>query len=556
MSNMAKFPYLTPRKGSRNLYYKRDVDPALAAGGRPKQIWRSLKTADRKKAEKAYAAQHAEIELLLEQWRTEDQQSAVSADNTIAAPSALELPITPLTPSLLKRLTDAYYQQVFEVDFKMRGELWTAAEKDEEAFWQGDIIEHPKDDTQELRGQEFSYYAHLMGEPELEPVFLYCLHWRRKKRLQDLRRQHALGITGDQEAAVQLLLNAQGVRLSQDDCTKLVRKLLQIELKAVQDIIARDETTFDAIVAAQSIAPQTILPAPAKPPGELMSVLVDRYIPEASRERSWPKKTIDRKKSELNEFIEICGDKPANQYGQPDGVAFKDAQTTLPANRQKPPFKGLPLNQIVAMAKDLQARGSKFTLLSPTTIKDKINTVAGFFAWVMARDATALNPVATLKFKSSKKNRGGDREPFTVDELSKLFRAPIYTGCLSRKRWSEPGDQVLDDSSIYWVPLIALFSGLRLGEIIQLETNDIKTQANILHFDITVASSISATDGRGSDKSLKTRSSRRKVPIHRTLLTLGFDKYVEERRASGDERLFAEFNQLAQSPQISANVSP
>ena len=105
---MAKFPYLTPRKGSRNLYYKRDVDPSLAGDGRPKQIWRSLKTPDRKKAEKAYAAQHAEIELLFEQWRREDQQSAVSSDNAVVKPSASELPVTPLTPSLLRKLADTH----------------------------------------------------------------------------------------------------------------------------------------------------------------------------------------------------------------------------------------------------------------------------------------------------------------------------------------------------------------------------------------------------------------------------------------------------------------
>ena len=45
---MAKFPYLTGRKGSSNLYYKREVPLELRGAGRPAQIWRSLRTADRK----------------------------------------------------------------------------------------------------------------------------------------------------------------------------------------------------------------------------------------------------------------------------------------------------------------------------------------------------------------------------------------------------------------------------------------------------------------------------------------------------------------------------
>ena len=53
---MAKFPYLTSRRGTNNLYYKRLVPLELRAAGRPGQIWRSLRTSDRKKAEAAYGA--------------------------------------------------------------------------------------------------------------------------------------------------------------------------------------------------------------------------------------------------------------------------------------------------------------------------------------------------------------------------------------------------------------------------------------------------------------------------------------------------------------------
>jgi hypothetical protein len=38
MGEMAKFPYLTGRKGTRNLYYKRLVPLELRAEGRPEQM--------------------------------------------------------------------------------------------------------------------------------------------------------------------------------------------------------------------------------------------------------------------------------------------------------------------------------------------------------------------------------------------------------------------------------------------------------------------------------------------------------------------------------------
>ncbi len=62
MGEMAKFPYLTNRRGSENLCYKRMVPLDLRCKGRPAQIWRSLGTPNRKAAERAYAAKHAEVE--------------------------------------------------------------------------------------------------------------------------------------------------------------------------------------------------------------------------------------------------------------------------------------------------------------------------------------------------------------------------------------------------------------------------------------------------------------------------------------------------------------
>lgn len=53
MVDVAKYPYLTHRSGSDNLYYKRSVPTELRAPGRPKQVWKSLGTPDRKKAQRA-----------------------------------------------------------------------------------------------------------------------------------------------------------------------------------------------------------------------------------------------------------------------------------------------------------------------------------------------------------------------------------------------------------------------------------------------------------------------------------------------------------------------
>jgi len=71
---MAKFPYLTSRRGTKSLYYKRLVPLELRAAGRHGQVWRSLRTSDRKKAEAAYGATHEEVEALFARWRQDDAE--------------------------------------------------------------------------------------------------------------------------------------------------------------------------------------------------------------------------------------------------------------------------------------------------------------------------------------------------------------------------------------------------------------------------------------------------------------------------------------------------
>ena len=266
-----------------------------------------------------------------------------------------------------------------------------------------------------------------------------------------------------------------------------------------------------------------------------MSALTEQYLEDTTREREWPLKTVLRKRGELREFLEIVGDKPINRYTQDDGVRFKDIQMDLPTNRQAKPFKGLSLADMAKLARDMGASGNKVELLNPITINDKIGTASLFFAWAKARDSSVINPVAGLGIKRRKNRRKGkSRHPWSTEELNRMVMAPIFTGCRSESHWKQPGDVVLRQSAMFWVPLLALFSGMRLGEIIQMQVADVKTVDGITYFDVTPFASIDVLDEEGEEieeeKSLKTGSSRRSIPVHQTLLDIGFGEFLEFRR--------------------------
>ena len=63
--------------------------------------------------------------------------------------------------------------------------------------------------------------------------------------------------------------------------------------------------------------------------------------------------------------------------------------------------------------------------------------------------------------------------PFASEQLSALFSSPLYTGFQADGKEHLPGDQPADDWR-HWIPLIALFTGARLGEIAQLLTDDVR----------------------------------------------------------------------------------
>jgi hypothetical protein len=104
MVEMPKYPFMVRRKGSRNYCYKRPVPKALQAEGRPKQIWRSLKTDSEVAAKAAYRLVDTETDALFAQWRQDDTQPVAPGHSPSPAKCAPNW--VPLTPALLRRLAD------------------------------------------------------------------------------------------------------------------------------------------------------------------------------------------------------------------------------------------------------------------------------------------------------------------------------------------------------------------------------------------------------------------------------------------------------------------
>lgn len=185
-----------------------------------------------------------------------------------------------------------------------------------------------------------------------------------------------------------------------------------------------------------------------------------------------------------------------------------------------------------------RARPSPYPLIGPNTIRDNhFAVLRALFGHACGElDALAHDPTERLKIKGSTK-KGGRSSHFETDELSELFKLPIFTGCRSADRTLMPGNLKLDDHQ-FWTPLIMLFTGARPSEIAQLAVTDVKLGGEHPYISILTEYDENDPEDRPYVLSYKTENARRNVPLHPTLIELGFGRYAERMRKEGTERLF------------------
>jgi len=157
-----------------------------------------------------------------------------------------------------------------------------------------------------------------------------------------------------------------------------------------------------------------------------------------------------------------------------------------------------------------------------------MQNVTALFGYAVREGLIPDSPARSLAIPAAPHQEQG-RRPFTIDELNAIFRAPLYVGCRDDlDGYNTPGPQ-RPKRGRFWVPLLGLWTGMRLAECCQLEAEDI-TELDGL--------SIINVGGVGGNRPIKTSSARRKMPIHPELVRIGFLAHVEKVRKGGGGRLF------------------
>ncbi|MDR3299258.1 MAG: DUF4160 domain-containing protein [Candidatus Accumulibacter sp.] len=162
---------------------------------------------------------------------------------------------------------------------------------------------------------------------------------------------------------------------------------------------------------------------------------------------------------------------------------------------------------VLCFRDSLVARGQH-----PTTVIRKIGILKTLFRVARDYELLSANPAEQIRTVHTARQKA--RVAFSPEDLARIFNSPIY----SDHYRSVAGGK----DACYWLPLLALFTGARLEELAQLLVDDVRPAKDLGWY-------INISD-EAAHSQLKNAASRRRIPLHRTLIDCGFLDYTQSMR--------------------------
>lgn len=265
-----------------------------------------------------------------------------------------------------------------------------------------------------------------------------------------------------------------------------------------------------------------------KPEPLMLSTFIKQFIDTKIKDRKWQRRAVPDHKNRIELLLDILGDIPVSDIDRVKMREFREILIQLPPNRKKDKrYRDKSVREIIAMKPQ--------KTLSIGTIDTTLTTISGMFEWGIKEELLDKNPARDLCI-ADPEQAIDKREPLTEEDINTIF----FTGDYKRENFANP--------AYYWVPLIALYTGMRLEEICQLHTEDVYQEEGVWLFDIRTES----TDGL-KDKILKNKNSARKIPLHKHLIDLGLLDYIAK-VSQNSLRLFPDLNKTDRSPKYGKQV--
>ena len=334
---------------------------------------------------------------------------------------------------------------------------------------------------------------------------------------EDLARGDYRGIASTADAIIREA--GLSVEKGSEDYRKVCREAMKAAVATAKAEIERMQGKYSDY---DGIGRRSAKPEPKGAPtaaaaldgGRLLSELIREYLHECATGGRWRGRTKKEAEGCLSLFVRLVGDRGIRTLTRKDFIGFRDALLRYPASAMKKrELRGKTPKQIIEIA-------SKRNLapLSATSVNKYLVFVGALARWAVANGHASANYAERLAISKRNLKESDERSAYGTEDLKRLLASPLY----------QPATLPRSRPERYFIPLVALLSGMRLAEIAQLYLEDIKAVDGVPVFDVN----------REKDKALKNISSRRIVPIHSTLLRLGLLEYAEEVKKQGSARLW------------------
>lgn len=338
--------------------------------------------------------------------------------------------------------------------------------------------------------------------------------WRRSAAdvIQHLCEQHGF----ETPLAESPVWNRFADRVIEARVDVLKRVLARMDDDFTDSPLRTDPSFLKPVVDATPLHPGSHSASQAKPPLSLKAE-IQKYVED--RGRAISEQTRQANKGRLRLLPAYFGDEHDIRYiTSSDMEAFRETILDLPRD----PFRALPNTPLADMPALAKSRGLQVSSRNNSRIV--FETVSSFFKRLVDRGLIDRNPCAGLAIKKDARAER-KRHPFSPATLETLFSSSIFA----------PGHTKFDSS--YWVPLIGLFTGMRLGEICQLWTDDLS--------EVDGVQCIRIRHSEAREQRLKTGDSERIIPIHKELERLGLSNWWQTKQGTPPERLFPEIPKSA-----------
>lgn len=373
-----------------------------------------------------------------------------------------------------------------------------------------------------LEPMEYEEFKSFLDEfEEAEGEIKYLL-----EETDDINHGELIEAVGEHYNLIEIALNiGTTVLFKSQDLGEVSEESEESDVEEDEDSIMKVWTALNAEpqepVATQSgdqqsEEPQTVTANEELDYGPKISAIIKEYWDEKMETNAWGPKTALEIQTVLGRMVEIVGDIPGKKLSYPSARKYKSTLMKLPPNMSKDKrYRDLSIREILKLD-DVKP-------ISTITFNNNMGFVISMMGWAKKNGYVVDNYFEGMKVVNPKKAKD-QRKPFNDRDLKKIFDPETYL------KETEGYD------FRYWLPLLALFTGGRLGELTQLHKSDIVKEDGIWCIEIT--------DERGTEdnpKRLKNKSSERLVPIHSQLIELGFLDYVQEQKKNKETtRLFPE----------------